>query len=174
MIRAGTVAVLAAIAQTSCANSAAPVMGAVCESYKSPVKNALAQYVERQLFGGGNDGDSPSTGYRLNEGNRQRLIAVMKETKAFAASPRQECEPVGEGICRVRVHCRENVLNATNTPTTFTLVLEERTGVLEPIQLLRRFDNNDPDPISGKVEGGLLFRYLRSKDMETRLRQIAE
>lgn len=98
----------------------------------------------------------------------------MKETKAFGASPRQECEPVGEGICRVQVHCRENVLNATNTPTTFTLVLEERKGVLEPIQLLRRFDNNDPDPISGKVESGLLFRYLRSKEMETKLRQIEE
>jgi hypothetical protein len=110
----------------------------------------------------------------MGEGRRQRLIGTMKDTKAFVVPPSHECEPVGDDLCRVRVHCRENVPNAENTPTTFTLVLEQRTGTLEPIQLVRRYDDNDPDPISGKIEGGLVFEYLRSKDMLARLQQIED
>lgn len=64
----------------------------------------------------------------------------MKEMKATAISPAQECEQVGDGFCRVRVHCRENVLNAANVPTTYMLVLEERAGTLDPVQLLSQFD----------------------------------
>jgi hypothetical protein len=137
------------------------------------VKNALAEYVERRLSSP-KDGDPPLRPYQLSEGSRQRLIAVMKEMKATAISPAQECEQVSDGFCRVRMHCRENVLNATNVPTTYMLVLEERAGTLDPVQLLSQFDKAEPDQTTGIIQRGLLFEYLRSKDVEAKLQQMEE
>jgi hypothetical protein len=165
------IAVLSAMLLTSCVDRPPLIPGAICESNQSPVKNALAQYVERGLIAGS---QPPYTPYRMGEGSRQRLIAVMQEMKASASSPDQQCESVGHGLCRVRIHCVETVLNARKTPRTYSLVLRERKGQLEPLRLLSRFDNDELNPRTGRIDYALLFENSDSAEMASILRSVEE
>jgi hypothetical protein len=147
-----------------------PGIPAVCESSQSPIKNALAEMV-REGFSKSRPDDPPDRRGQLHEPRRQELIKKMKRTAKGEISSDQECNHVAENICKVELHCTERVPNDPTARKRYTLLLEKISGSLVPLQLTFRFEDNSPNPRTGKIDESLIFENGRLWDIMDKLNQ---
>jgi hypothetical protein len=148
----------------------APGVLAVCESSQSPIKNALAEMV-REGFSKSRQDDPPDRRDQLHEPRRQELIKIMKRMAKRRISSDQECKSFAKTLCKATLYCTERVPNDPAARTRYTLLLEKVSGSLVPLQLTFRFEDNSPNPRTGKIDESLIFENGRLWDIMDKLDQ---